>query len=195
MAAFSNYAGLRLALSEHVSHRNIASVLPRLVQMAESSLNRQLRTRYQITTDTLTFTDGSAALPDDFLEMVSVYGLNGFQYRSGPIADSQESGTMLYRYTVDGSNILINGYSGDRDIVYFAALPSLLNSPNTNWLLSTYPEVYLYAIGLEAARHLKDPELVAFSENELAKALKSVKIDDDRARWANTTVRVAGLTP
>lgn len=195
MVAFSNYSSLRLAISEHVSHRNIASVLPRLVQMAESSLNRKLRTRHQITYATLTFTDGEATLPSNFLEFVSVYGLNGTLYRSGPVADSQESGTMHSRYTIDGSNVLINGYSGDRDIVYFAKLASLISSPHNNWLLSNYPDVYLYAIGLEAAKHLKDAELVAVTLPLLDDAMRSLKTDDDRARWANTTVRVQGLTP
>jgi hypothetical protein len=195
MAAFNTYSGLRLAVSEHVSNRNIATAWPRLVFMAETELNKRLRTRFQITNDTLTFASGEATLPDDFLEFVTVYGQNGFQYRSGPIADSRNTNTMFTRYTIDGSKIYVNGYSGDRDIVYFAALPTLLDSPNTNWLLTKDPTVYLYAIGLEAAKHLKDAELIAASSTLLGNALSSLKVDDDRARWANTTVRVQGPTP
>src|SRR5689334_13335116 len=121
MAAFNTYAGLRLAVSEHVSHRNVATAWPRLVSMAETMLNQKLRTRFQITNETLTFANGEAALPDDFLEFVTVYGQSGFQYRSGSIADSRNVNTSFTRYSVDGAKIYINGFSGDRDVVYFAA--------------------------------------------------------------------------
>lgn len=195
MVAIGDYAALRIALSEHVSHRNIAPVLPRLVQMAESALNHELRTRYQITYDTLTFVSGVSNLPDDFLEFAHLYGLNGQQYRSGPLSTSRSLTTQWSRYSIDGTKVYIDGFSGDRDLVYFAKLPSLIDSPNTNWLLVNYPDVYLYAIGLEAAKHLKDADLAASSKEFLTEAMGSLKVDDDRARWANTTVRVQGINP
>jgi hypothetical protein len=78
MVAIANYGELRSALSDFIGHRNVSVVLPRLVQMAESFLNRELRTRFQITTADLTLVAGEDALPADFLEMVHVYGLNGY---------------------------------------------------------------------------------------------------------------------
>lgn len=196
MVAIANYGELRLALSDYVDHRNISVVLPRLVQTAESKLNRELRTRYQITSSTLTLVNGTVALPADFLEMSSVYGLNGYLYRSGSLGESHRTGSQFSRYSIDGSNLLINGYSGDRSIDYYAALPTLTtSSATTNWLLTRYPDVYLYAVGLEAAKQLKDTELLTVSKTLLDDAMRSLKVDDDRARWANTTVRVQGATP
>jgi hypothetical protein len=196
MAAFADYLDLRFAVSDHVGNRSISDVMPRLVQMAESSLNRKLRTRQQITYETLTLVSGSVALPTDFLEMLHVFGDNGKQLRAGSLADIQREGSQYYRYAIDGSNLLIKGYSGDRDIEYYAALPTLTTSASTtNWLLADYPEVYLYAVGLEAAKFLKDADLGVATNQLLDAALSSVKIDDDRARWANTTVRVQGCTP
>jgi hypothetical protein len=100
------------------------------------------------------------------------------------------------RYSIDAANLNINGFSGDRTVTYFAALPTLTtNNATTNWLLIRYPDVYLYAVAVEAAKHLKDADLLAVSKQMLADSLRSVKIDDDRARWSNTTVRVQGCTP
>lgn len=195
MTAIANYGELRAALSDHIGHRNVSAVLPRLVQMAESYLNRELRTRYQITYATLTLASGVANLPADFLEMAHLYGLNGFQYRSGPLSTSRSLPTQYSRYSVDGTKIYIDGFSGDRDIAYFAKLPTLTASPNTNWLLVNYPEVYLYAVGLEAAKYLKDADLLTISKALLEDSLRSVRVDDDRARWSNTTVRVQGINP
>lgn len=196
MTAIATYGDLRAALSEHVNHRNISSVLPRLVQMAESYLNREMRTRYQITYGTLTFTSGVANLPEDFLEFAHLYGLNGSQYRSGPLSTSRALSTQWSRYSIDGSKVYIDGFSGGRDLVYFAKLPTLtVGNSTTNWLLTRYPDVYLYAVGLEAAKHLKDADLLTITKTLLDDSLLSVRVDDDRARWSNTTVRVQGINP
>lgn len=196
MVAIANYGELRQAVSDHVDHRNISAVLPRLVQMAESYLNRELRTRFQIATGTLTFTNGTAALPADFLEMAHLFGSAGYQYRSGPLSDSLRLGSMYSRYSIDGSTIHINGFNGDRSFDYFAALPTVVGpATTTNWLLLRYPDVYLYAIGVEAAKYLRDTALLDISRSLLADAMKATKVDDDRSRWSNTTVRVQGITP
>ncbi len=108
---------------------------------------------------------------------------------------SQNLNTQFTRYSIDGNSIFIDGYSGARNIVYFAKLPSIVDAPNTNWLLSNFPEVYLYAVGLEAAKYLKDIELVTLTKGLLDDALRSVRIDDERARWSNTTVQIQGPTP
>lgn len=174
MAVFNDYLDLRFAVGEHVGNRSISDVVPRLVQQAESLLNRQLRTRNQITDATLTFVDGVAPLPADFLEILDVSG----------------------RYTVKGPHILIQGFSGDRAIRYYAKLPTLTTSASTsNWLLEQYPDAYLYSVGMEAAKFLRDADLVAATTPLLAQALSSVKVDDDRARWATATVQVQGCTP
>lgn len=196
MVAIANYGELRVALSDFIGHRNVSSVLPRLVQMAESYLNRELRTRFQITTAPLTLASGVVSLPSDFLEMAHVYGTNGYQYRSGPLSDSQRTTSQYSRYSIDASNLNINGYSGNRTVTYFAALPTLTTSNSTtNWLLTRYPDVYLYALAVEAAKHLKDADLLSVSKQLLDDSLRSVKIDDDRARWSNTTVRTQGINP
>ncbi|TAX57116.1 hypothetical protein ELI01_18725 [Rhizobium leguminosarum] len=196
MVAFADYLDLRVAVAEHVGNRNISDVMPRLVQMAESTLNQKLRHREQITSDTLTFTAGVSLLPADFLEMINVFGLYGAAMRAGSLADVNRSGSEYSRYAIDGSDILIYGVSGDRDITYFAKIPTLTTSVSTtNWLLASYPSVYLYAVGLEAAKFLRDMELAQATQGLLAQALNDMKVDDDRARWANATVRIQMVTP
>lgn len=196
MAAFSDFLDLRLAVADHVGNRNLSDVMPRLVQTAEAYLNKELRCRQMITVDTLTFTDGVSDLPYDFLEMLHVYGLNGYQMRAGSLADAQRQGSMWSKYSIDGSNIYINGYSGDRDIEYYAKLPTLTTSPSTsNWLLADCPNVYLYAVGLEAAKFLKDVDLAQATKLLLDGAMSELRVGDERARWANSVVRVQGCTP
>lgn len=196
MAALADYLDLRFAVSDHVGNRSISDVMPRLVQSAESMLNKKLRCRQQITATTLTFVNGVVALPADFVEMSAVYGLNGYKMHAGLLADARRCGSQWSKYSIDGTSIHINGFSGAKDIEYYAKLPTLTTSPSTtNWLLQEAPDVYLYAVGLEAAKFLKDVDLTQATKLLLDDAMQSLAVDDERARWANSTVRVQGLTP
>lgn len=196
MGSLANYGELRAALSEFIGHRNISAVLTRLVKAGESRLNREIRTREMIADATLTFTDGVASLPSDFLEVINLYGLNGYPYRAGQTADARRTGSMWSKYSIAGDTITINGYSGDRDMAYYAALPTLTASnTTTNWLLDRYSDVYLYAVGLEAAKHLQDNDIFQRADALFKDALQSLRVDNERATWSNSVVRVQGLTP
>lgn len=173
-----NYIDLRFAVSDHVGNRAISDVFPRLVQMAESDLNTRLRTRHQVTEATLDFDEGIAQLPPDFMELIEVAG---YQHPA---------------YSVDSYNMRIPGFSGELEIRYYGRLPSLTCSPTaSNWLLVRYPQVYLYGVGLEAAKHLKDVDLALATDQLYGTALGAVIADDVRARYANKVVRVGGPTP
>jgi hypothetical protein len=196
MVAFADYIDLRLAVSEHVGNRAISDVFPRLVKLAETTLNKKLRTRKQMTTATLTFASGVAPLPAGCLEIISLFNLHKEPMRATSLADVQFEQSSNTQYAIDGSNVIIYGLTGDREFRYFAALPTLTTSPTTsNWLLADHPHVYLYAVGFEAAKFLRDAELAAMTDQLFSNALDEIKIDDDRARWANGVVRMQAATP
>jgi hypothetical protein len=194
--AFQDYLDLRIGVSEHVGNRAISDVFPRLVKLAETTLNKKLRTRKQMTTATLTFTNGVAALPTGCLEIISLFGPNKEPLRATSLADVQFPRSSYGQYAIDNLNVVIYGLTGTRNLRYFAALPTLTTSPTTsNWLLADHPQVYLYAVGFEAAKFLRDPELAAMTDQLFSNALDEIKIDDDRTRWANGVVRMQAATP
>lgn len=196
MAVFADYLDLRVAVAEHVGNRNISDVMSRVTQSAEAWLNQKIRTREQITHATITFTTGEAPLPSDYLEMSAVYDPQGCAMKQASLRDVKRVGSQYSRYAVDGANVIIYGISGTRDIDYFAALPTLTTSVSaTNWLLAKYPNVYLYAVGVEAAKFLRDTDLAQATNALLLSAMNDMKIDDDRARWADATVRLQMVTP
>jgi hypothetical protein len=65
----------------------------------------------------------------------------------------------------------------------------------TNWLLAQNPDVYLYAVGLQAAKYLKNVEIAQASDQLLAAAIQDLRVDDERMRWSNGIVRVQAQTP
>lgn len=178
MLAFQNIIDLRFAVSDIAGHRPISDVFARLVALAEDDMNSRLRTRMQIRDYTFTFDDGEAALPPDLLELIAIGGRGPAEFQVGPLT------------------ISMPGRAGDYPGQYYARLPSITCNPTaTNWLLQRYPTIYLYGVAVQAARHLRDTELVAATTPLYAEALQLLKVDDERARWSLGAVRVKGCVP
>jgi hypothetical protein len=196
MATFADYLDLRVAVAETVNNRNITDVLDRLTQQAESWLNQKLRMRQQITATTVTFTNGVAPLPAGYLEMSALYTSQSRPMEQTSLANIKRTGSQYSRYAVDSSNIYIYGVSDTRNIEYYAKLPTLTAGVSTsNWLLAAYPDVYLYAVSLEAAKFIRDADQTQAMAALLAQSMSDMKIDDDRALWGNATVRLGMCTP
>lgn len=196
MASLADYTDLRVAVVEHVGRSDFMDVFKRLTLAAEDMFNRKIRHRSQITAATVTFTNGVASLPSDYLEMLHVYDAFGNELFEQPVSSQKATGNQYRYYAIDGSNIQIYGLTGNRDIVYFAKIPTVTDSDtDSNWLLSAYPDAYKYGVGFEAAKHIRDIDLAAATKSLLDTELSELKIDSDRARFGNSVVKVAGCTP
>lgn len=196
MAVYADTLDLRFAVSDHVGNKAISDVFPRLIQQAELRLNDELRTVWQLTPATLTFTAGVATLPTDFLEMMHLFGIEGCQMYAGMDTDLRLPGTSYSTYAIGNGTVSIRGFSGTRDAEYYAKLPTLSASmSSTNWLLDRFPNAYLYSVGLEAAKFLKDVELATATDQLRAFAVDEVKKADQRMRWSNSIVRTQGINP
>ena len=191
MTVFADMVDLRTAVVEHVASADIADVFPRLVKQAENRLNKHLRTRHQVTETTLTFAGGSATLPSDFAEMIGLYSAMGYEYVQHTLPFSRPNS---YFYAVNGSAISATLLSGDLRAQYYAKLTPL-TMLTSNWLLAECPMVYLYAVGMEAAKHRRDADLAQATEALLREAMQELLSDDFSARYARSRVRVGGCTP
>jgi hypothetical protein len=187
MTAFQNIIDLRFAVSDLVGNRAISDVFNRLVEMAERDFDSRLRTRHQITDATLTFDEGICPLPPDFLEMIVVCDAAGMprKFQVG-----------AFNITIPAYSGVVEAYSGDVTAQYYARLPTITNSNTAcNWLLEQYPTVYLYGVGMQAAKHLRDVDVATQISSLYGEALQLLRVDDERARYSVSAVRVKGLTP
>lgn len=194
MTAFADFLDLQTAVVEHVGNPSIADVFPRLVKLAEVTFNRRLRCREQITTESVQISNGFGYLPPDVLEIIGVYDGAGVEYIAQPLQSLKETQSRGY-YAVGGFEIYA---SADETLTleYYAKVPTITDSlTDTNWLLQKHPGLYLYAVGAEAAKYLKDVELaqatLALADMEFAAAAA----EDAQQRYSRARVRVMGVTP
>lgn len=196
MAVFADQVDLRHAVAEHIGDYNFTDGWKRDLLQAERRLNERLRMRQMITADTLTFAGGEATLPTDFLEMINVYDSYNCPMRATDLSHVKRTGSQYNWYAINGSDILIYGLTGDRDIEYYAALPTLTTTQTTsNWLLQKYPDVYLYAAAFQSLVRLKNVELAAATKELMEDAIKAARVEDERARYSNSQVRLSMVTP
>jgi hypothetical protein len=189
--AFADFIDLRTAVIEHVKDPGIADVFPRLLAIAESRLNRTLRMRAQITSATVTFVDGRAPIPTNLAEVIGLYDATGAEY----VQQAAQDRSGRY-YSIQGDELVTLAFAGDLTLDFYAMIPPLGTSITaTNWLLSKYPEVYLYAVGFEAAKQTQNADLASATKALLDGAIAEAKADDMTARYSRARVRVYGVTP
>lgn len=175
MSEIADFLDLRIAVGDFVGNRTLSSHMPRFTKDAERVLSRRLRTGWQIAEFAPAWTDNEAPLPVDFQEFVCLD--NRLSVR----------GDTLGRH---------RPYSSPDDLAYYASLPTITTGPDgANWLLERYPNAYLYAVSVEAAKFMQDVEKGAGASQLLENELTGIKIDDERARYAHHVVRVRGCTP
>lgn len=175
------------------------------ILLGESFLNRRLRAREMITTANLTTSAGSAALPTDFLAIKNVIW-NGSPPDSLTEVDDAEfekkyagfgAGSPEV-YLIRGANLLIAPYDDTGNaitLVYYQKLAGLSGSSTTNWLITKYPDVYLFTVLTE---------MQAFAQNvQIAMAWKARRDEVMEETWRSgqfyrgpaSAVRPIGPTP
>ena len=190
---FNDYVDLRIAVAEQVGNRDISDVMDRFTKTAEAWFNRELRTHEQLTVATVTFVAGVAPLPSDFIEVAALFDANGLRLPTATRAVVKPSKAGYY---VAGANIYLPDVNGDRELEYYAKLPSLTDALSpSNWLLAKSPNLYLYAITLEAAKWLKDVDTASAMAGLIKDEMQSLIWSDVRGRYGSSIVTTAGIGP
>ena len=172
-------------------------VIPDFIRRAEAKINRRLHLRAM---ERLAFYDYEASatsryidLPKRFLELISL---------STKKASESDTAFLPMRYVAPAD---IMGYVVDnrerpryytlRNYLEVNSLPDVdytlrmhylkgwdIEAENTNWLLTNYPDIYLYGALLEATAYLQDdPRLPVWADLFIA-AMKDANALDDSSR-------------
>ena len=80
-------------------------------------------------------------------------------------------------------------------LIYYAKIPALSDANPTNWLLTRYPDAYLYACLLEAMPYNEEDARMQTWATAYATAIDKIQRDDKGARYTQGTIRVMQATP
>lgn len=185
----ATYTDLQTSIANWLQRSDLSSVIPEFVQLAEDRLNNDLKARDMQTITTIQTTAGNAyaTLPTGVLEVLRI-ALNTAPKRAlTPLSADEmvteypnDSSGQPANYAVIGGQLQLGPIPDaiyDVEVVYYAALPSLISN-STNWLLTRNPSVYLWACLIEAAAYIQDADKMTIAQQKYEEAVRRLNITD-----------------
>lgn len=198
--AVTDYSSLQTAIASRL-HRSLsdtdangttmASVIQECISLAENNMSAQVKARAMESRSTLTATAGNAyiALPTDLVEsrrliITSTDPQRVLKY----VTPDELSSSYPYSrqgtpdaWTVIGSNIQLGSIPDAAytlELTYLQKIPALSGVATTNWLLTAYPDVYLYGTLVQMCQYTMDLEKLAVYKGLYEEAVQAVNAID-----------------
>lgn len=183
--ALDTFANLKLAIAQWLKPNTslpadeTASRIPEYVRLVEAEANRVLKNREMAqTTASLTVTSGVAALPSGFLAVRSLRQNASPYLRIKPMPvddldqlDPSATGEPQF-HAIDGESIYFwPAITTTVKHRWRKAITNLSADGDTNWLLTSHPDFYLYGALKNADKRLVDPERLSLIEPGFNRAL------------------------
>jgi hypothetical protein len=197
--SITNYAELQASVASWLNRGDLTASVPDFVTLAECQLNIDLKARAMDSKTTLTTVVGTntVPLPTDMLGMRRIQVLGSYNqplsYRSPDeiSADfSANTSGMPAVFTVIGSNVELAPIPDavySLELTYQQKIPALSASSTTNWLLTSWPNAYLYGSLLAAT-----PFIMNDARLPVWQALYKIAVDgiNDTDWYSGSTMKV-----
>lgn len=177
--ALDTYANLQTAIGTFLNRTDLSTVAADFITLAEAQMHRRfvgkVRSGEPIPRRLIGRSDASIADGDEYLAVPSDFaGPIDFTIDSDPITaldylDSTNlqqwkqsdalNGKPPAYYTIVGGQLQLypeadQAYTGE--LTYIARVPALSSTNTTNWVLTSYPDAYLYGALVQSAPYLRD---------------------------------------
>ena len=189
--ALSTYDQLKTSVADWLHRSDLSAIIPDLITIAEMRMNADVTARDMETTATLYTAAGTktVAMPTDVVESRRLVITSTDPKR---LLDyiSPEKLTQAYPYStqtipevyaVIGSNFELGPVPDavyTLEYTYRQRIPALSASNTTNWLLTKWPNAYLYATLCASAPYLGQDQRVAVWESQYQEAIKDINSVD-----------------
>lgn len=184
MAIDGTYTGLAATLVNFLHRSDLVAKIPDYVTLAEAEMNRAINVRRQISRSMATISTEFANLPADFSGIRTfrlTTGTNPELFNISPeqMADKKDRNPTVGQpqyYSITGQEFEFYPVpDGDYTamISYYQGLPGLVAN-GTNWLIVTYPDVYVKGALKYAFTDIKDDDRAAAADSQFQAAMGAV---------------------
>lgn len=199
--ALANYDDLKASIADFLNRDDLTAVIPDFITMAEAGLNRQIRHWRMEDRATALLDTQYTALPLNFLEPIRM-SLSAGNTHTLELVGVQEitdlranalntSGRPRYFAILDQSIEVYPAPDGDytMELVYYETLPSL-ETNSTNWLMTNYPDAYLYGSLLHSAPYLQEDVRLQTWSALYQSVVSAINQDAERAKTGGSGRRM-----
>jgi len=198
--AISTYAELQTAIADWLNRDDITAVIPNFISLAEAQIARDIRHWEQEKRVTTTLNEQFENLPNDWLETISLVLSDGTplelmsrdEMAVKRTNNDDQAGKPLY-YTHQSGQIEVYPTPDDSytlDLNYYAQVPALTDAAPDNWILTKYPDLYLYGALAHAATYLRDPQRMQEFAAIYASTAAQVNRESKRAVTSGSGLRM-----
>jgi len=199
--ALSNYTELQASIADTLNRDDLTTVIPDFVRLAEAQLNRVVR-HWRMEDRVIATVDSQyTALPTNFLEPIRMLKTSGkleILENGGALeisklreAANDASGIPRIYVILDQSFEVFPKPDSDitLELTYFEEIPQL-SINGTNWLLTYYPDAYLYGSLLHSASYLQEGNRIQEWGALYQSAISAINQDGERAKNGGSGRRI-----
>ena len=194
-----DYPTLLAAIKNWVDRSDFAAVAPVLVGLCEKRLNRDLRVRDMLQRETAPLLAGAqyVDLPDDVIELKAVRPITNPPSRPLTVmtmdaqqehfAENIATSQVPTSYALVGKSISISPAPTGAftlEIVYYGNIAPLTYAAPVNWLVTKWPDAYLFGSLVESAPYLRDDDRMQMWKDRFEEILNEIQAADARAELA-----------
>lgn len=184
--ALSNYSELQSAVADWLERGDLTARIPDFIRLAEVQLNRLLRTNPQKLRATATISDPFSAIPSDHLETLAItlsdgasqWDLLASSLEQMAASAAENPGTGKPRFWTQVGEQFQYFPAPDQaytaTLTYVRGIPGLSDTNTTNWLLTRFPDAYLFGALKEAGPFLRDNDLASTFEAKFQAAAQDI---------------------
>lgn len=199
--ALSNYAELQASIADTLNRDDLTTQIPDFIKLAEAQLGRDLR-HWRMEDRANAVVDSQyTALPNNFISPIRItipaspsYTLElvgPFEISKLRMENQDTTGRPQFYAVVDGAFEVYPTPDADYtvELVYYEAIPDLQVN-NTNWLLTNYPDAYLYSSLIHSAPYLQEDQRTAVWNTLYLNSVSAINLEGERARTSGSGRRI-----
>lgn len=198
--AITTYSELKAAVADWLHRTDLTAMVPDFITLAESVLSADIRSRHMETRTTIACTASNAfvAIPSDIVEMRRIVVTDASPRRVLKYVTPDELTTdysfdrvgVPAVFAVIGEEIELAPIPDSAytlEVVYAQRIPALSDINPTNWLLTQYPNAYLYGALLQAQPYIVNDARIPAIQQMYGQIVQSINTVD---YYTGTTMRV-----
>lgn len=199
--AITTYAELKTAVANWLNRDDLTAVIPDFISLAEADFDRVIRHWRMEERSTANLDARYTALPSGFLEAVRFHLdvderpielLTPLSLQQRRENNSDTLGKPKF-YAIIAGQIEVfptpdTAYNSE--LYYYVGIPNLSDSNTSNWLLTYFPDVYLYGALVHAAPYLVDDERLATWASLYQSAINGINANNEKAKFGGSGLRI-----
>lgn len=204
--ALSTYSDLQTSIASHLDRSDLTSVIPDFIALFEANANvdKAIKTIFNRTSTSVTTVAAQnyISTPSNFLDaealillnagsknVITNYGTPSSLYTAFPQTTNGFPGGFITQASkLELARTPDAAYSGT--LYYYSKIPALSTTNTTNWLLTNYPNLYLYGSLTAAEVYMGTDQRLQVWGNLYDNFLQKLGGATDRSKYSGSPVTV-----